>query len=109
MGKRRSIIDEFIDLPDEEKERIYQEIDRQSPEELLARSRPLNTKERALWRSFQARTRFLSDPKNLKRISITLDARLLRRADAHAKKYGYTRAQLVTRALNAILDRASSR
>ena len=103
------MIDEFIDLPDEEKDRIYQEIDRQSPEELLARSRPLNARERALWRKFQARSRFLSNPKNLRRISITVDARLLRRAAAYAKKYGYARAQLVTKALETILGHASSR
>jgi hypothetical protein len=55
--KKKSVIDKFIALPDSEKERIYQEIEAETPEDTLARSRPLNAKERALWRKFLARAR----------------------------------------------------
>ena len=45
--------DDFIALPDDQKERIWQEIDRTPPKQLLAESRPLNAKERKLWQKFR--------------------------------------------------------
>jgi len=51
--KKKSPIDEFIALPDSEKERIVEEIEAETPEERLAKSRPLNARERAIWVAFQ--------------------------------------------------------
>ena len=45
--KQKSAIEAFLALPDAENERIWQEIDRMTPEELLAQSRPLTRQERA--------------------------------------------------------------
>jgi hypothetical protein len=104
--RKKSVIDEFIALPDAEKERIYQEIDAESPEESLARSRPLNARERAQWRRFRA----LGRPKvgkGAKTISLTVEAGLLKRADAYAKRHGISRAKLVARGLEAILGNAA--
>lgn len=47
--KRLMTGEDFDALPDAEKERIWQEIDLMSPEELLAKSRPLNKNERVQW------------------------------------------------------------
>ena len=47
---KKSVIDTFIALPDAEKERIYQQLDAETPAQRLARSRPLNAAERRQWR-----------------------------------------------------------
>jgi hypothetical protein len=47
--RRRSAIEEFLALSPEEKERVWQEIDQMTPEEWLAKSRPLTKEERARW------------------------------------------------------------
>ena len=106
---RKSVIDRFIALPDAEKERIYQEIEAESPEQRLARSRPLNASERRQWRRFKAKTK-IGRPKvgrGAKTISLTVEKGLLSRADAYAKRHGLTRAKLVAHALSAILDSAA--
>lgn len=46
-SKRLMTGEEFDALPDSEKERIWQEIDRMTLEELLTKSRPLTKQERA--------------------------------------------------------------
>ena len=102
----KSVIDEFIALPDSEKERIYQEIEAESPEDRLARSRPLNARERKQWQRFKA----LGRPKvgkGAKTISLTVEKDLLRRADAYAKKIGISRAKLVARGLQAVIGSAA--
>ena len=55
--KKMSDIEEFIVLPDSEKERIFQELEAETPEETLARSRPLNARERRQWRKFKAKAK----------------------------------------------------
>jgi hypothetical protein len=49
MKKKKSDIEAFIALPDEEKERIFQELEAMTTEAMLARSRPLNARERRQW------------------------------------------------------------
>ena len=43
----------FIALPDQEKERIYQELDSMTEEQVQAEFKPLNAKERSEWREIQ--------------------------------------------------------
>jgi hypothetical protein len=43
---------DFEGLPDSEKEQIYQELDAQSPQERLAKSTPLDARDRARQRKF---------------------------------------------------------
>jgi hypothetical protein len=108
-NRKRSVIDEFIALPDEEKERIYNEIDSASTEELLARSRPLNARKRKQWQRFKARAR-MGRPKigrGAKTISLTVELSLLKRADAYAKRHGISRARLVAQGLQTILESAA--
>jgi len=52
---RKSVIEAFIALPDSEKERIFQQIENEPWEKILARSRPLNARERRQWRRFKAK------------------------------------------------------
>jgi len=100
MKKKRSAIDKFIALPDSEKERIYQEIEAEDPWDRIKRARPLNAKERAQWRRFQRKAR---RPMICKRISVTIEDGLLKRADAYAKRHGMSRAKLVTIGLQNML------
>ena len=53
MAKKKTVASEkemtaedFIALPDSQKERIYAELDAESPQQRRARSRPLNSTER---------------------------------------------------------------
>ena len=104
--KKKSVIDAFIALPDSEKERIFQEIEAESTESRLARSRPLNARERKQWQKFKA----LGRPKvgkGAKTISLTVERDLLAKADAFAKKHGMSRANLVAHGLIAIMGSAA--
>ena len=106
MKKRKSVIEEFIALPDSEKERIYQEIENETPEERLAHSRPLNARERRQWQRFKA----LGRPKvgkGAKTISLTVEKSLLKEADAYAKRHGISRAKLVAEGLKAVMGSAA--
>lgn len=97
----------FDALPDAEKERIWQEIDRKTPEQLLAESRPLNKKERETWRRIKRRMGRPKVGKGAKVISLSVERGLLKEADAYAKKAGISRAQLVAQGLRAILSSAA--
>ena len=61
MAKRKkSDIDNFVGLSDAQKERIVKQLDRETPEQSIARSRPLNAKEP--WHS--ALLAFIRKPKS---------------------------------------------
>jgi hypothetical protein len=104
---KKSIIDEFNALPDSEKERIFHQIEAQTPEQRLARSRPLNAQERRQWRRFKAKAGRPKIGKGAKTISLTMEKDLLKRADAYAKQHGISRAKLVARGLESILGSAA--
>lgn len=95
----------FDALPDSEKERVYQEIDRASPGQLLAESRPLNARDRAVWRRIKRRLGRPKIGKGVKVVSVSLEKDLLRRADALAKRQGISRAKLISRGLEQQLGR----
>jgi hypothetical protein len=87
-------------------ERIYSEIDSESPAERIARSRPLNARERRQWGRFKK----LGRPKvgkGAKTISLTVEKGLLKQADAFAKRHGISRAKLIAHGLQAILGSAA--
>lgn len=105
MSKSKTLMTgrEFDALPDAEKERIWQEIDRMTPEEVAAKSRPLNKEERALW---EKATKKLARPEvvpKVKTVSLAIEDRLLERADRMAKREGVSRAQIVARGLKMLL------
>lgn len=107
MRKKKSVIKEFVALPDSEKERIYNEIDAESPEDRLANSRPLNARERKQWQRFKARMGRPKVGKGAKTISLTVEASLLKQADAYAKRHGMSRAKLVAQGLLAVIGSAA--
>jgi hypothetical protein len=102
-----SDVDAFIALPDSEKDRIVAEIERESPAERRARSRPLNARERAQWQRFKQK---MGRPKigaGTRTISLTVERNLLKRADAYAKRHGLSRAKLVAQGLAAVIGSAA--
>jgi hypothetical protein len=104
---KREAVSDFIALPDSEKNRIVAEIEREPTERLIARSRPLNAKERAQWKKFRAKTGRPKVGKGARTISLTVEKGLLEQADAFAKRHGLSRAQLVARGLRAVIDSAA--
>ncbi len=100
---------EFEALPDKEKQRIYQELDAQSPEERMAQSTPLTAKDRERHRKFMLKGKS-GRPKfgkhGLKVIALSVERDLLQRADAYAKARGLKRAELFTQALLKMLPKA---
>ena len=104
---RKSDIDEFIALPDSDRERIVKEIEAESPRQRLARSRPLNARERQQWRRFKAKMGRPKLGKGAKTISLTVEKGLLEQADAYAKQRGVSRANLVAQSLRAVMGSAA--
>jgi len=99
----------FDTLSDAEKQRIYDEIDRMTPEEMEARSRPLNRGQRAKWE--RATKKKMGRPKigaGCVAISLTLEKGLLKRADAYAKSHGLKRAQLIAQALKKTMGESTA-
>jgi len=104
---KRSTINDFIALPDSERERVVREIEAETPVERLARSRPLNAQERKQWRRFKSKMGRPRMGKGAKTISLTVEKELLAEADAYARKHGVSRASLVARGLRAVLESAA--
>ena len=104
---KRSDIEEFIALPDTQKERIFAQIESETPQQSLARSRPLNARDRAQWRRFKKKMGRPRVGKGAKTISLTVEKDLLKRADAYAKRRGISRASLVAEGLKAIIGSAA--
>jgi hypothetical protein len=107
MKKLAFFIEEFIALPDSEKDRIADQIERETPEQSLARSRPLNARERQQWRRFKAKIGRPKVGKGARTISLTVEKELLKKADAYAKRHGISRAKLVAQGLLAVIGSAA--
>ena len=93
-------IDEFLALPDEEKEAHYREVDR---EFTPAETRPLTAEDRRRWQRAKRKMGRPKVGKGAKTISLTVERDLLKRADAYAKRLGVSRAQLVAAGLEAVM------
>jgi hypothetical protein len=99
-------VSDFIALSDAEKERIFQEIEREDPRDRLARSKPLDPRTRALWEKAKrkgGRPKLGKD--GVKVISLSVEKKLLNEADAYAKKNGLKRAELFSQALRSVLSK----
>jgi hypothetical protein len=80
--KKKSAIDEFIVLRDSERERIVREIEAETPQERLAKSRPLNAGERAAWAAFKRKAGRPRLGKNgVEKVSISVEQSLLKIRD----------------------------
>jgi hypothetical protein len=94
--------DEFMALSDADKAKVAVYYERGVPPEDL---RPLTAAQRRQWERVKRRGR---PRKGLgaKPVSVTIEAELLRRADAYAQQHGLTRAALIARGLEAVIRRA---
>ena len=77
-----------------QKQQIVQEIESETPQQRLTRSRPLNAREKRQWRRFKAKMGRPKVGKGAKTISRTVEKELLKLADAYAKRHGISRARL---------------
>lgn len=105
MKKSKTLMtgEEFDALPDTEKERIWQEIDRMTPEERAASSRPLTKAERARWVDARKKSARSKPIQNLRRLSVKLEDRLVDRVERVARREGVSRDQIVARSLKQFL------
>lgn len=104
--KRRQplTVSRFLVLPDEEKEKVYQECEAIGPDH----TRALTPAQRRRWEKAKRRVNRRSAGLSHTIISLKLENRLLARADALAEKLGTTRAVLVAEGLEAVLADADS-
>jgi hypothetical protein len=94
--------DEFMALSDADRAKVAAYYERGVPPEDL---RPLTAAQRRQWERVKRRGR---PRKGLgaRPVSVTIEADLLRRADAYAQQHGLTRAALIARGLEAVIRRA---
>lgn len=95
--------EKFHALSASEKERIFQELEQETPEERLARSKPLTTAQRARWNQIKKKMGRPKIGKGIKIISLSVERDLLKRADAYAKSTGLKRSALFAAGLLRIL------
>ena len=100
--KPRSYIQEFLDLSDAEKEKVWLEFEDPGSADTF---RPLNASERKLWAKAKRKVGRPVVGAGSKVISVSVERELLGRADALAKDKGITRAALVAAGLKVILKK----
>lgn len=97
--KIMSNIETFLALPDERREAVAREFDREFVGDTFG---PLTPRQRKAWN--RAKRRMSRSRAVLaKRISLSIPRDLLDRSDEYARKVGATRSELVTRGLHAVL------
>lgn len=104
--RREMTAEDFIALTDAEKARLVRQIERKTPEQRLAESRPLNPAQRAQWKRIKKKMGRPRVGKGSKVISLSIERHLLKQADALAKRRHVTRARVVAEGL-ALLLKAS--
>ena len=105
--KREMTAEDFEALPDTEKERIWQEIDAKTTEQLRAESRPLNAHERRQWRRVQRKVGRPRIGRGTTNISVSLEKGLLRKFDQFARKAGMSRSELIAQGVKAMIESAA--
>jgi hypothetical protein len=94
----------FDSLPPAEKQKVWDELDAESTESMLARSKPVSAAERRAWQGVKKMGRPRLGKDGVKVISLSLEKELLRRADAYAKRNDLKRSELITQGLEAIIS-----
>ena len=84
-------------MTDQQRAKVFAELEAESPEQRQARSKPLNAEERAWWKRVQKKLK-AGRPKFGKNgtriVSVTVEKALLKQADAYAKAKGMKRSEL---------------
>ena len=113
--KKKELTGNIIDaMSDAEKAKLIAELETETPTQRLARSRPLNKKERAFYERFrkaQKAKRKAGRPrigKGAKTVAVTFELDLLKRVDAYARSHGLKRAQLIAQALKTVMGEATA-
>jgi uncharacterized protein YprB with RNaseH-like and TPR domain len=94
----------FDSLPDAEKERIFQELEGQTPERRRAEWKaPITAADRAMLKRLKKKMGRPKIGKGCKVVAVSVEADLLKQADAYAKRLGLGRTELFTQALRGFL------
>ncbi|HZL35671.1 MAG TPA: ribbon-helix-helix protein, CopG family [Tepidisphaeraceae bacterium] len=98
-----SPIEKFLALSDAEKERVWESFNREIPYE---ETRPLTPEQRKQWQRIRrklgrAKSKGVVDAA---RVQITVERKLLEKADNRAKAMGMSRSQLITRGIERMLS-----
>jgi hypothetical protein len=87
----------FDAMTDEQRAKVFAELESETPEQRKSRSRPLNAEERAWWKKTQTKLK-AGRPKfgrnGTRIVSVTVEKSLLKHADAYAKSKGMKRSEL---------------
>jgi len=100
--KARNHVEEFLALPDAEKNRIAAEFDK---EMVMDTFRPLSAEQRRLWAKAKRRRGRPVVGKGVKVISLSMEIGLLKDTDAWAKRQGISRSQLVAKGLRKVIGK----
>lgn len=108
MEKRKTQLKEltgraFDSLPAAEKQRIFDELERSTPERRRADSTAPTTAERARLHRVHKKMGRPKIGKGVKVISVSVELDLLKQADIYAKHAGMKRTELFTQALRGFL------
>ena len=102
----RDPVEEFLALPDDEKQRIWESYNRPVP---LSETRPLNAAERKQWERMKRKSGRPTKGEGARAVRVTIEGGLLRRADRYADTAGFTRSQLIAKGLEALLAAGAER
>lgn len=108
-SKKPDPVDAFIALPDDEKERVWESVNRAIPDK---ETRPLTAKQEARWKAAVTTAAAKRPPgrptvgAGSQRVQVSVEKRLLAKADAYAKAHGLTRSQVFARGLASQLAKA---
>ena len=105
--KTEMTAENFELLPEVQRRRIVDELERMSTKEMIARSRPLTklekTQELRMRRAAKARMARPVDGKGAKVVAVTLERGLLEEVDAFARGHGWKRSEMIARGLKMLM------
>ena len=99
MSKKMMTGEDFEALSAAEKEKIFRDLERKGPEQLLKESTALSSEQRAAWANAQRKMGRPKVGQGVKVVSISIEKGLLAEVDWVANKLGVKRAQYVAQAL----------
>jgi len=89
--------EKFDAMTDQQRAKVFAELEAETPEQRQARSKPMNAEERAWWKRVQKKLK-AGRPKFGKNgtriVSVTVEKGLLKQVDAYAKANGMKRSEL---------------
>jgi hypothetical protein len=96
-------------MTDAQRAEIIADIEAETPEERLARSKPVNARQRATWRRIKKKMGRPKIGKGCKVIAVSLEIDLLKRADAYANQHRLKRTQLISQCLRTVVGKSDAR